>query len=155
MKHPLEGLFCGLEIRVARRHIVQAQFCEFGEERQVRIQMSLEAVHTFKSRIDETKGHHRGKRKRWVIEHGEFIHEVAVGRLIFDRSRVAFVGQDFLVDSHLVAEENQLLLFGFQIRELLVSQNEVESNEPGSDVFGRVNLSETDIFPSNRLIEMV
>jgi hypothetical protein len=34
-----------------------------------------------------------------------------------------------------VAEENQLLFFGFEIGELLISKNEVERDESGSDVF--------------------
>ena len=67
--------------------------------------MSSETVHAFKSRIDEAEGHHRGERDGWVVEHGEFIHEVAVGEIALDSPRVAFVGQDFLVDSQLVAEE--------------------------------------------------
>jgi hypothetical protein len=62
--------------------------------------------------------------------------------------------EDFLVDSHLVTEESELLFLGFKISEALIPENEVESNEPGSDVFGRVHTPETDILPANRFIEI-
>jgi hypothetical protein len=64
------------------------------------------------------------------------------------------VWQDFLVDSHLIAEERELLLLGLQVGEVLTSENEVEGNKPGSDVFGRVDTPETDILPANGLIEI-
>jgi len=64
------------------------------------------------------------------------------------------VGQDFLVDSELVAEERKLLFLRFEISEALISENEVKSNEPRSDVFGRVYTPETDILPANSLIEI-
>jgi hypothetical protein len=67
---------------------------------------------------------------------------------------VALVGQDFLVDSHLVAEENQLLFFGFKKSEVLISENELESDEPGTDVFGRVDSPEADILSADCLIEI-
>src|SRR3989442_353568 len=77
-------------------------------------QMSLEAIHAFKPRIDEAEGHDRGERGARVVKHGEFIHKIAVGKVAFDCPRVPFVGQNFLVNSELVAEERQLLLFGFE-----------------------------------------
>jgi hypothetical protein len=64
------------------------------------------------------------------------------------------VWQDFLVDSHLVAEERELVFLGFKISEALISENEVESNEPGSDVFSRVDTPETDILPADRFIQI-
>src|SRR6266849_9951906 len=116
--------------------------------------MSPEAIHALKPRIDETEGHHRGERDGWVVEHGEFIHEVAVGEIALDSPRVAFVWQDFLVDPHLVTEESKLLFLGLEIGEVLISEDEVESNEPGSDVFGRVHTPETDILPADGFIEI-
>ena len=116
--------------------------------------MSLEAIHAFKPRIDETEGHHRGERDGRVVEHGEFVHEIAVGEVALDSPGVAFVGQDFLVDSQLVAEERKLLLLRFEISEALISENEVERDEPGSDVFGRVCTPKTDILPANSFIEI-
>src|SRR5260370_41416047 len=95
-----------------------------------------------------------GGRGGWVVEHGEFIHEVAVGEIALDSPRVAFVWQDFLVDPHLVTEESELLFLGLEIGEVLISEDEVESNKPGSDVFGRVHTPETDILPSNGFIEI-
>ena len=64
------------------------------------------------------------------------------------------MGQDFLVDSELVAEERKLLFLRFEISEALISENEVESNEPRSDVFGRVDTPETNILPANSFIEI-
>ena len=87
--------------------------------------MSLETIHAIKSRIDENEGHSRGKRDGRVVEHGEFVDEVAVREVALDGPRVAFVGQDLLVDSQLVAEERELLLLGFEISETLISENEV------------------------------
>src|SRR5229473_6365106 len=112
--------------------------------------MSPEAIHALKPRIDETEGHHRGERDGWIVEHGEFIHEIAVGEIALDGPRVALVCQDFLVDSQLIAEERELLLLRFEISEALISENEVERDEPGSDVFGRVCAPKTDILPANR-----
>ena len=154
MKHRLEHLFCALEVRVACRHIVQTKLWQSSEQRQVGVQMGLEAIHAFKSRIDETECHHRRKREQGVVEHGKFIHEIAVGMLVFDCSRIALVGQDFLVDSHLIAEESKLLLLTFKEGEALIAKDEVESNEPRSDVFGRVNTPETDILPADRFVKI-
>ena len=36
-----------------------------------------------------------------VVEHREFVDEIAVGVVVFDSSRIALVGQDFLVEPHL------------------------------------------------------
>src|SRR5713101_1137257 len=116
--------------------------------------MSPEAIHALKPPIDETEGHHRGERDGWVVEHGEFIHEVAVGEIALDSPRVAFVWQDFLVDPHLVTEESELLFLGLEIGEALISENEVESNEPGSNVFGRVHTPKTDILSANGFIQI-
>src|SRR6266404_926278 len=116
--------------------------------------MSLEAIHALKARIDETEGHDRGKRSSRVVKHGEFIDEIAVGKVAFDSPRVTFVGQNFLVDSKLVAEESELLLLGFKIGEALIPENEVECDKPGSDVFGRVCAPKTDILPANSFIKI-
>src|SRR5438309_1353648 len=97
--------------------LVETELRELGEKRQVSIQMSLEAIHTFKPRIDETEGHHRGERDGGVVKHGEFVDEIAVGEIALDSPGVAFVGQEFLADSQLVAEERELLLLRFEISE--------------------------------------
>src|SRR5208282_141988 len=154
LKCSMKQLLGALEIRVAGCDVVEVQLWKLREKRQVRIQMSPEAIHAFKPRIDETEGHHRGERGTGVVKHGEFIHEIAVGVLVFDCARIALVGQDFLVDPELVAEERQLLFLGFEISEVLISEDEVESNEPGSDVFGRVHTPETGILPANRLVQI-
>jgi len=88
------------------------------------------------------------------VKHGEFVDEIAVSEVALDSPGVAFVGQNFFVDSQLVAEERQLLVLRFQISEVLISENEVERDEPGSDVFGRVCAPKTDILPANSFIEI-
>ena len=120
----MEQLLGALEIRVAGCDVVETELRKLREKRQVRVQVSPETIHAFKSRIDETEGHHRGERDGRVVEHGEFIHEIAVGMLVFDCSRIALVGQDSLVDSHLVAEESKLLFLAFKEREVLIAKNE-------------------------------
>ena len=52
------------------------------------------------------------------------------------------------------SQKKELLLLGFEISEALISENEVERDEPGSDVFGRVHTPKTDILPSNSFIEI-
>jgi len=64
------------------------------------------------------------------------------------------VRQDFPIDSHLVAEERELLLLGFEISKILIPKDEVESNEPRSNVFGRMHSPETDILPAKGFIEI-
>jgi hypothetical protein len=150
----MEELLGALKIRVTGCDVVEAELRKLREKRQVRVQMRLEAIHAFKPRIDETERHRRGERDARVVEHGEFIHEISVGEVALDGPRVTFMRQDFLVDSQLVAEEKELLLLGFEISEALISENEVERDEPGSDVFGRVHPPETDIIPANSFIEI-
>src|SRR5208282_2095079 len=154
LKCSMKQLLGALEIRVAGCDVVEVELLKLREKRQVRIQMSLEAIHAFKSRIDETEGHHRGETGTGVVKHGEFIHEITVGVLVFDCSRIALVGQEFLVDSELVAEERKLLLLGFEISAVLISEDEIKRDEPGSDVFGRVHTPETDILPANCLVQI-
>jgi hypothetical protein len=64
------------------------------------------------------------------------------------------VGKDFLVDSHLVAEESYFLLLRFEKGEALISQDEVERNEPRSNVFRRVYTPKTDILSANGFIQI-
>src|SRR5258708_23276772 len=116
--------------------------------------MSPEAIHAFKPWIDETEGHHRGERGTRVVEHGEFIREIAVGKVALDCPRVPFVGQDFLVDSQLIAEESKLLFLRFAISEGLISENEVESDEACSNVFGLGYTEETNILPATCLLHL-
>jgi hypothetical protein len=106
----MEQLLGTLKIRVTGCNVVEAELRKLREERQVRVQMRPEAVHAFKPRIDETERHHGGERDARVVKHGEFIHEIAVGKVALDSPGVAFVGQDFPVDSQLVAKERELLL---------------------------------------------
>src|SRR5260370_19852894 len=122
----MEHLLGALEIRVAGGDIIETELRKLREKRHVRVQMSPEAIHTFKPRIDETERHHRRKRDARVIKHGEFIHEIAVGEVALNGPRVALVWQDFLVDCQLIAEERELLLLRFEISEALISENEVE-----------------------------
>jgi hypothetical protein len=95
----MEQLLGTLEIRVSGCNVVETELRQLREKRQVRVQMSPEAVHAFKPRIDETECHHRGKRNGRVVEHGKFIDEIAIGEVALDSPGVAFVGQDFLVDA--------------------------------------------------------
>jgi len=103
----MEQLLGTLEIRVAGCDVVETELRKLREKRQIRVQMSFVAVHAFKPRIDETEGHHRRKRDARVVEHREFINEIAIGEVPLDGPRVTFVWQDFLVDSQLVAEESE------------------------------------------------
>src|SRR5258708_11441096 len=116
--------------------------------------MSPEAVHAFKPRIDDSERHHRRERDARVVKHWEFVDEVPVREVALDSPRVVFAGQDFLVDSQLVAEERELLFLGFEISEILISEDEIERDEPGSDVFGRMDTPETNILPANCLIQI-
>src|SRR5260370_8318196 len=126
LESAMEQFFGAFEIRVSGRNVIQTELRKLGEKRQVRVYMSPQAIHALKPRISETEGHHRGERDGWVVEHGEFIHEIAVGEVALDGPRVALVWQDFLVDSQLIAEERELLLLRFEISEALISENEVE-----------------------------
>src|SRR5260370_41956420 len=117
----MKQLLGALEIQVSGCNVVETELRKLREKRQVRVQMSPEAVRAFKPRIDETERHRRGERDARVVKHGEFVDEVPVREVALDSPGVAFVGQDFLVDSHLVAEERELLLLGLEISEALIS----------------------------------
>jgi hypothetical protein len=54
----------------------------------------------------------------------------------------------------LVAEETELLLLGFKVGEALISENEVERDEPRSNVFRRVYTPKTDVLPADGFIEI-
>jgi len=114
--------------------------------------MCLEAVQAFKGGIDETECHHWGRRSLGVVEHGEFIDEIAVGKVVLDGPGITPGGEDFLVDSKLIAEVAQLLLLGLEVGVVVVPENEVEGNEPCADVFGRVLTAETDIVSADGFI---
>ena len=95
-----------------------------------------------------------GRRSLGVVEHGEFIDEIAVGEVVLDGPGITLGGQDFLFDSELIAEVAQLLLLGFEVGVVVVPENEVEGNEPRADVFGRVLTAEADIVPADGFIEI-
>src|SRR6202140_5046887 len=116
--------------------------------------MCLETTQAFEAGIDETECHHRGRRSLGVVEHGEFIDEIAVGKVVLDGPGIALGRKDFLVDSKLVAEVAELLLLGLEVGVVVVPENEVEGNEPCADVFGRVLTAETNIVPADGFIEI-
>ena len=116
--------------------------------------MGLEVVHAFKAGIDETEGRHSGQRCGRAVEHREFVDEIAVGVVVLDSSRIALVGQDFLVEPNLITEKGELLFFGFKISEALITENEVHRDEPGSYVFGRMGTPKADIFSANRFVDI-
>src|SRR6185312_13038479 len=136
LKRLVKELFSTLEIRVTCRDVIEANLTELGEQRHICVQVGPETLHALKPRIDETQGDHRWQRHAGVLEHREFVHEITVGELPFDRPRIPLVGKDFLGDSHLVAEKCELLPFSFEVRYVLISENEIQGNEPHSDVLG-------------------
>src|SRR5882762_8631123 len=142
------------EVRVAGSDVIESDLGELHEKSQVGVHMGLEAIQAFKAGIDETECHHRGRRSLGVVEHGEFIDEIAVGEVVLDGPGITLGGQDFLFDSELIAEVAQLLLLGFEVGVVVVPENEVEGNEPRADVFGRVLTAEADIVPADGFIEI-
>src|SRR6185437_10117120 len=60
----------------------------------------------------------------------------------------------FLGDSHLVAEKCELLLFSFEVRYVLISENEIQGDEPHSDVLSRMDTPETDVLSADGFVEI-
>jgi hypothetical protein len=90
--------------------------------------MGPEAIRASEPRIDETEGHNRREKSSGVAVHREFVHEIAVGEVVFDGPGVAFVRQDFLVDSQLVAEKREFLFLRFEVCEVLIAENEIDGD---------------------------
>ena len=53
-----------------------------------------------------------------------------------------------------VAEKRELLLLGLEIGKALISENEIERDEPRSDVFGRMYTAKTDVLSADGFIEI-
>src|SRR5712692_7811039 len=147
-------LLRAFEVRVAGRDVIQTDLRELRKKGQVGVHVCLEAIQAFKAGIDETECHHRGRRSLGVVEHGEFVHEIAVGEAVLDGPGIALGGEDFLIDSELVAEVAQLLLLGFEVGVIMISQDEVKGNESCADVFGRVLAPEADVVPADGFIKI-
>jgi hypothetical protein len=64
------------------------------------------------------------------------------------------VGKDFLIDPYLLTEKGELLLLGFEVREVLISEDEVQGNKPRSNVFGRMDAPEANVLSADGFVQI-
>src|SRR5437879_1106888 len=93
-----------LELRWTRRNIDEPHLGKRFEKTSISQQMGLETVQDAKSGIDEREGNHRGREGAGKEEHGELVHEVALGRSVVNGAGLQPPGQAFFRDVQVVAE---------------------------------------------------
>src|SRR6266446_10620325 len=136
-----------LELRWTRRNIDEPYLGKRFEQTSISQQMGLETVQNAKSGIDEGEGNHRGREGTGTEEHGELVHEVALGRCVVNGSGVTLPGQEFFRDVQLLAEVVQFVVLGFEIFVLQMRQDEVQGNEPRANVLEGVDTAVAKVFP--------
>src|SRR6267378_1507840 len=145
-----KGFPSNLELRWTRRNINEPYLGKRFEKTFISQQMGLETVQNAKSGIDEGEGNHRGREGAGRKEHGELVDEIALGRSVVDGSGVTFHGQEFFRNVQLLAEVVQFVVLGFKIFVLQMRQNEVQGNEPGTNVFERMGTAVAKVFSADR-----
>src|SRR5256885_15024969 len=136
-----------LELRWTRRNIDEPQLGKCFEQTSISQQMGLETIQDAKSGIDEREGNHRGSEGAGREEHGELVHKIALGRSVVNGSGVTLPGQEFFREVQLLAEVVQFVVLGFEIFVLQMRQDEVQSNEPGTNVSEGVDTAVAKVFP--------
>src|ERR1700722_11503954 len=110
-----KGFPSNLELRSTGGNIDEPYLGKRFEKTSISLQMGLETVQDAKSGIDEGEGNHRGREGARREEHGELVHEIALGRCVVNGSGVTLSGQEFFRDVQLLAEVVQLVVLGFEI----------------------------------------
>ena len=138
---------------ISRRDVVESQAGKLAEEGEIGTEVGLKTVETPKARIDKREGDHRG-RGLGNKKHRKFIDKISVGEPLSDGSRIALGREVFLVDSELLSEIANLLLFGFKECVIEPCQDEIESSEPGTDVLDRMLATEADVVLADGFIKI-
>src|SRR5437762_4796655 len=144
-----KGFSRNLELRWTRRNIDEPYLGKRFEQTSIRQQMGLETVQNAKSGIDEREGNHRGREGAGREEHGELVHEIALGRSVGNGSGVPLPGQEFFRDVQLLAEVVQFVVLGFKVFVLQMRQDEVQDNEPRANVFEGVSTAVAKVFSAD------
>src|SRR5271169_471750 len=109
--------------------------------------MRLEAGETEKSRIDKTKGNHRGRRRRLrAEEQREFVYEITVRGFFPDCSLISLSRKQRSTDRQFPAEIVDLLGLGFEIPIIEVPQDEIKNGQLRADVFDGMLTAIAEIF---------
>src|SRR5580704_12239607 len=130
-----KGFPSNLELRWTKRNIDEPYLGKRFEKTSISQQMGLETVQDAESGIYEGEGNHRGREGAGREEHGELIHEIALGRGVLNGSGVTLAGQEFFRDVQLLAEVVQLGVVGLEIFVLQMRQDGVQGNETRANVF--------------------
>src|SRR6266478_2105423 len=138
-----------LELRWTRRNIDEPHLGKRFEQTSIGQQMGLETVQDAKPGVDVREGNHRGREGTGTEEHGELVHEVALGRSVVNGSGVALPGQEFFRDVQLLAEVVQFVVLGFEIFVLQMRQDEVQGNEPRANVFEGMGTAVAKVFSAD------
>ena len=88
-----------------------------------------------------------GREGAGTEEHGELVHEIALGRSVVNGSGVTLPGQEFSRDVQLLAEVVQFVVLGFKVFVLQMRQDEVQGNEPCANVFEGMSTAVAKVFP--------
>src|SRR6267143_939897 len=144
-----KGFPSHIELCWARRNIDEPHLGKRFEQTSISQQMGLETVQDAKSGIYEREGSHREREGAREEEHRELVHEIALGRSVVDGSGVALLGQECFRDVQLLAEVVQFVVLGFKVFVLQMRQNEVQGNEPGTNVFERMGTAVAKVFSAD------
>src|SRR6266480_5078945 len=144
-----KGFPSNLELRWTRRNIDEPYLGKRFEQTSISQQMGLETVQDAKSGIYEREGNHRGREGTGTEEHGELVHEIALGRSVVNGSGVTLPGQEFFRDVQLFAEVVQFVVFGFKVFVLQMRQDEVQGNETRANVFEGMGTAVAKVFPAD------
>ncbi len=123
------------ELRWTRRNVDEPYLGKRFEQTSISQQMGLETVQDAKSGIYEREGNHRGREGAERKEHGELVHEIALGRSVLDGSGVTLHGQEFFRDVQLLAEVVQFVVLGFEVFILRMRQDEIQGHQARANVF--------------------
>src|SRR5207302_4292897 len=144
-----KGFPSNLELRRTRRNIDEPHLGKRFKQTSISQQMGLETVQNAKSGIDEREGNHRESEGTGTEEHGELVHEVALGRCVVNGSGVTLPGQEFFREVQLLAEAVQFVVLGFKVFVLQMRQDEVQGNEPRANVFDGMGTAVAKVFPAD------
>src|SRR5438309_8796861 len=134
-----ETLLGILKIGVLRGDIEKPETLELPEEPLVSTQMRNEMGRCFKAGIHVAQGdHRRSTRERRRKKQGKLVDEIAEGGIAIKPALVNLGRQRVLGDPQFVTKEMDLVLLRFEVVQILVGQNEVQKDEPGTHEIERV-----------------
>ena len=142
------------KIAFPRRDIQKPKAMELPKQGLVGGKMRRKAGLPFKTGVHITEGdHRRNTRERRGKKEGKLVHEITNCLLAACRTFVDLGRQGILGDAQYLAKEVDLVLFRFEVSQVLVGQNEVEEDQPGAHELERVAFAVAQVLPVNLTVD--